>query len=445
MRLSVIILLLFSSVLLAETQAELYYKAMQLEEQGDVSGSLALFEQAYKAGGEYTEEIKEIIDSYREALDIKGENGEENSLEFSLLGDASVSGLHYAENGYSGNLSENGADIFVSLGAFLDWSVGDWLHSFGLAFVSEWFLSDREESILDSNTWSIAPGLEYSLIGKNLLVDVGVDFNIGGDTGFRPSVFSLAEYSFARFDKQRVGVSFWAYDRFGGPLSFALHAAWHRTAVEGFNAAVFVGVKYEADSLSDVLGYVESLDEDCVRDVFGQCVDVGNNGNGNGNGNGNNGNGNNGYQNDITYYWNKCVAENSIELCADAGNGLLQSYVEDGMNGGDGVKLERAWSRWLGPVVKSRVSYVFHNKMTLQAKLNLFYGFVLDGASSEYEKLRKFTGSWGLTYSWKPNIFTFYAGVEQIYLRYSLPGKLKEYFPKSSLLTEAKLGVKFEI
>jgi hypothetical protein len=77
--------------------------------------------------------------------------------------------------------------------------------------------------------------------------------------------------------------------------------------------------------------------------------------------------------------------------------------------------------------------------------MNLLYAFLVDGASSEYEKMRKFSVSWGLSLGWNPNMFTFYVGFEQLYLHYWLPNSLKNYFPDNSLVNEVKLGVKFDI
>ena len=68
MRFVAIVLLMLSSLLFAETQESVYYRAMKAEEAGDVSAALAAFEEAVEIPGPYTQEIREIINEYNKAL-----------------------------------------------------------------------------------------------------------------------------------------------------------------------------------------------------------------------------------------------------------------------------------------------------------------------------------------------------------------------------------------
>ena len=68
MRSLTLFLVLLASVLFAQTQQDIYRQALEAEEAGDVSKSIELFEKARDAGGEYTEEINEILSEYNEAL-----------------------------------------------------------------------------------------------------------------------------------------------------------------------------------------------------------------------------------------------------------------------------------------------------------------------------------------------------------------------------------------
>ena len=70
MRFIAIVLLLLTSLLFAETQESVYYRAMKAEEAGNVSAALAAFEEAVQIPGPYTEEIREIINEYYKALGI---------------------------------------------------------------------------------------------------------------------------------------------------------------------------------------------------------------------------------------------------------------------------------------------------------------------------------------------------------------------------------------
>ena len=103
---------MFSSLLYAETQESVYFRAMKAEEAGDVSAALAAFEEAVQIPGPYTEELREIIDEYYKALDATTETKNPWSLRF--LGDLGFYGLHYNEYGGVEKVSETGGDIFFS-------------------------------------------------------------------------------------------------------------------------------------------------------------------------------------------------------------------------------------------------------------------------------------------------------------------------------------------
>ena len=62
MRFVAVVLLLLTSLLYAETQEDVYYRAMKAEEAGDVSAALAAFEEAVQIPGPYTEELREIME-----------------------------------------------------------------------------------------------------------------------------------------------------------------------------------------------------------------------------------------------------------------------------------------------------------------------------------------------------------------------------------------------
>ena len=99
------LLLALSFFAFAETQEDVYYRAMKAEEAGDVSKSLELFEQAAAMDGEYTDEIKEIVREYREAL---GYDEPENPWAFHLYGDVAFYGLLYQEFGGIEKVNEKG-------------------------------------------------------------------------------------------------------------------------------------------------------------------------------------------------------------------------------------------------------------------------------------------------------------------------------------------------
>ena len=424
MRSLTLFLVLLASVLFAQTQQDIYRQALEAEEAGDVSKSIELFEQARDAGGEYTEEINEILAEYYEAL---GGDADSSKFSFRFLSNLGFYGLHYAEYGSSDDVSENGGDLFASVSGYLDYSTGNWIHSVGIAFVSDWFVANDDMPVLDTNDWTLAPGLEYSLVGQRLLLDIGVDFNITSEGDFNPAGYGWVEFDIARFTAQRFGIAGSVYYRKDGPATAGVFGSWHRYENQGLNGAAYAGVKYEADFLLDILGFIGDSNEDCERDAWGNCID----------------------QSFPTINFEevvaKCVAENGDSLCWDPN--VLQPYIDAAyaeLGQTEELSIERIWSRWIGPSFQLKLSYLFKTKISIETKFDLFYAFLIDGASEEYEKMGKFSGKWGVTFNWNPNWLTLYLGAEQTYLRYILPNSLKEYFPETCLLTSLKAGVKVE-
>ncbi len=424
MRSLTLFLVLLASALFAQTQQDIYRQALEAEEAGDVSKSIELFEKARDAGGEYTEEINEILAEYYEAL---GGDADTSEVSFRFLGNLGFYGLHYAEYGSQNDVSENGGDLFASVSGYLDFSTGNWIHSFGVAFVSDWFVTNEDMPVLDTNDWTMAPGLEYSLVGLRLLLDIGVDFNITSEGDFNPAGYGWVEFDIARYTAQRFGVAGSIYYRKDGPATAGVFGSWHRSETQGLNGSAYLGAKYEADYLLDILDYVGSSQEDCERDAWGNCID----------------------QTFPTINFEevvaKCVAENGDSLCWDPN--VFQPYIDAAyaeLDQTEDLSFDRYWSRWIGPSFQLRLSYLFKTKISVETKFDLFYAFLVDGASAEYEKMGKFSGKWGLVFNWNPNWLTLYLGAEQTYLRYVLPNSLKDYFPETCLLTSLKAGVKVE-
>lgn len=437
MRFVAVVLLLLTSLLFAETQESVYFRAMKAEEAGDVSAALAAFEEAVQIPGPYTEEIREIIDEYYKALDTTEKKKNPWSLRF--LGDIGFYGLHYNEYGGVEKVSETGGDIFFSLTPFVDYSAGDWIHSFGVGFSGDWFVANDDMPVLDTNDWNISVGLEYSLVGKSLMVDVGADIKVVEGAYVSPNFYAWVERDFYRFEKQRVGAAVWGYYDPDGPLSFALYGSWHRTVPYGLNWSVYAGARFEADSAVDLVSYIESY-KNALEELESE-------------------------ENEEPWnpYWGGSYPmygewQNPMQVCLETYGpecynwniGKLDSMYWAQMNdfkdttSSVSVAIPKYFAKWFGPTLRSQVSYKFKRNITLEARLNLFYGIVLDGPDSDYKKMRKFSGVWGTMLYWKPNALTLYLGVEQFYKHYSLPKYYRGVYPENSILSELKVGFKWE-
>lgn len=359
-----LILIVLTTALYAETQEEAYYRAMKLEESGDISAALQAFEEAASLPGEYTEEIQGIIRDYQAALGLNDADSasSENPWEFHVAGELSLYGMHYKATGM--DEAEMGGDLFLNVNPYVDYVTGAWSHTFAASVQGDCFLNNDNMSMLDTNDWNLFLGLEYTLFRQGLLLDVGYDFNIEGEK-LSSDFYAWAEKDLYRFEKQRLGVVGWGYYQTSGPMSFALYGSWHRTVPQGLNGTVYVGAKYESDS----------------------------------------------------------------------------TWILDKSSG----DFAETIGKWIGPVFRSRVSYKFSNRITVELKMNLFYGFALENDDSDYGKNKKFYCTGGATVSWKHWKLKYYLGLERNYKRYYWVRYYKSLYNESTVLTQLKLGVKWDI
>lgn len=398
---------------------------MKAEEAGDISLAVKAFEDAVALPGPYTDELKGILQSYYEALGIKGQSPEK-PWSFRFLGDAGFSGLRYDEFSDGNGFNEYGGDAFLSLTPFLDYTLGNWLHSFGLEVSGDWFLMNDNMPALDTSDWILSVGADYSLIGTSVMANVGINLNLAEREDPSLSFFGWGQKEFYRGGKNRYGAALWAYYKTNGPLSSALYASWNRSAANGWNGSLYVGGRFEADSVLDykkyVSDYVDAVTESVnnaydsglgLMDAYGNCWAT---------------------------YGSACM-----ELTEEQVDSLYWEKLVGDATKTVSVPSTRSYGLWLGPVLRLKISYKFRTKITLEAKVNLFYGFVLDGPDADYEKIQKFSGSWGAMIYWNPNFLRFYLGVEQNYHYYRLPAYYRDVYPEGNLLSQLKAGVKWEI
>jgi hypothetical protein len=409
-----LIMFVLATALYAETQEEAYYRAMKLEEAGDITSALKAFEEAVALPGEYTDEIQGIIRDYKSALGLAdGENSsaasEASPWEFHLAGELGLYGMHYKETGLEE--AEKGGDLFLNVNPYFDYTTATWSHTFAASVQGDYFLNNDEMSVLDTNDWNLVLGLEYTLMGHGMLLDAGYDFNIEGKE-LSSDFYLWFEKDLFRFEKQRVGAVAWAYYQTSGPMSLAAYASWHRTVSEGLNGTVYVGAKFEADSAFDYKSFMESYA------TYKQSVSA------------------------YNEYW-QYLSDHGVEMTDDEyemyeANSPAEPSVES-------IVYRQTMGKWFGPVFRSRVSYKFKNRFSVEAKMNLFYGFAVGGPDEDFKKIKKFNGTWGGSASWKYKMMTFYLGLERNYKHMDLPNFYKGLYRESTVLTQLKLGVKWDI
>lgn len=429
---------MLSTLLWAETQEEAYFRAMKAEEAGDVTSAVKAFEDAVALPGPYTAELQEILKSYYDALGVK-EDSASSALSFRFLGDVGFYGLRYDEMG-SAKDAEYGGDAYLSLTPFVDYSTDNWIHSFGLGITGDWFLMNDKMPALDTNDWTLAFGAEYSLVGQTLLLNAGVDLNLAEGEDASATFYGWLQKEFYRKGKDRFGAAGWAYYDTEGPMSYALFASWNRTSTYGLSGLAYLGVRFEADYVSDYKKYLADF-QSAVNDAAKNICSTGD---AESKEECRTGNGWSSTPVTVAYCMEKYGSQCPIwdEYAVDS---LYWEHRIDELVDSISVPVSRYYGKWIGPTLRTRVSYKFRNNVSVEAKLNLFYGFVVDGPDKDYEEIQKFVGNWGLMAYWKPNFGTVYLGLEQIYRSYNLSKFYKGIYSKGNLLTEFKVGFKWEI
>ena len=357
-KLLIIVSLLWAANALAESQEELYYRALKAEEAGDIPHALDLFDSAVAVSGPYTAEIQEIIDDYQSVLKESDEYSADDSSQspwsFHTYGTINYSGLHYKKKGTSD--AETGGEADASINASVEYESKNWSHALELNVSGDWFIDKDDMPSLDTNSWETSVGIGYSLIGNALILDIGASINFSENEEWNPDFYIWAEKYLAQSGKQKFGLATSAYKNFDGPTSASLYGTWHRFAKYGWNSTIYAGARYESDSLSSL-------------------------------------------------------------------------YI----------------LKWLGPSLRPSVSYKFKTDISVETKLTLFYGFVIDEPATTYDGVQKFSGSWAFNISWKPGMFGTFIGFEQLYRHYLNTSEYSIGYPKWSLLSKLKAGIRWNI
>ena len=243
------------------------------------------------------------------------------------------------------------------------------------------------------------------------MICAGIDFKIN-EKEWYPVLFGWVEKNFLRMDRNRFGVALSVSKEWDHQFVASLFASWRRFNTRGFNASLLVGPKVTADNIFDYDAWLQAYQASFYREPPQEP-------------------------------WERDSSE-------FGGWGMEPPPDEQDMeNIADSTWDENYYPKynvkWVGPYLRGKFSYKFRYNITAELNMNLFYGLVVDGPNSDYEKMNKFTGLWGPTFYWSPNIMTFYAGVENVFRRYfDIPDTYKNVLSDSMSLWEAKIGMKLD-
>jgi hypothetical protein len=240
-RLLIIVSLFLSAFTFADSQEELYYRALKAEESGDIPLALDLFDSAVAVSGPYKAEIQEIIDDYQSVLKEYDEYSADDSAQspwsFHTYGTINYSGLHYKKKGSSD--AETGGEADASINASVEYESQNWSHALELNVSGDWFIDKDDMPSLDTNSCETSVGIGYSLIGNALILDIGASINFSENEEWNPDFYIWAERYLAQNGKQKFGLATSAYKNFDGPTSASFYGTWHRFAKYGWNSTIY--------------------------------------------------------------------------------------------------------------------------------------------------------------------------------------------------------------
>ena len=178
------ILLQMNGVFADTVQDSLFEKALEAEDAGDAVQTIALLEMAREREGTHSEEIRQILSEYYDALGVSGTDfGEERRLHF--FSKMELVGIYYKEFGDSLEASEFSGEGYLLLGVEYRRRFGGLQHTWAIRGMSNLFWHE-DETVFDTSRWVFLPMLEYSLQGVRFEVDAGagVQFSDGNEAVF---------------------------------------------------------------------------------------------------------------------------------------------------------------------------------------------------------------------------------------------------------------------
>lgn len=194
-------------------QDSLFEKALDAESAGDVVATITYLEEAKNYDGRYTEEIREILGEYYEALQMQPDE-KSKGVHVNFLVQAETGALRYDEYGDSLGAHEYSGEGFLHFESEFEIRRGQISH-FLLAGISGSGFLREDSSVLDTSHWAFSPGLEYSVQGERFIASIAMGIDVFERDGV---VFSLSAsgerdlYSRERFRSGANGFGYWNSD-----------------------------------------------------------------------------------------------------------------------------------------------------------------------------------------------------------------------------------------
>lgn len=246
-----IFLLFFVFSVSAETQDSLFERALDAESAGDIPATIELLEQASAYKGSYDAEIRNILNSYYDAL---GVDTVSSGLDKNFMAKLEGGGYDYDEYGDTAGASELSAEAYLLLGGGVVYSTKSGLeHSITASLATDFFFREKE-TVFDTSRWAFTPELEYTLQGSWFAVGTDVDFYVSERDGFVPSLSLFGERDFYQNESgtNRSGFYSAIYASHSGRARVQLSLYFERHPERGFWFYTGIGGRLERDTVVNV-------------------------------------------------------------------------------------------------------------------------------------------------------------------------------------------------
>lgn len=165
-------LFLFVGLVFAKSQESLYSDALDAEERGNLTEAISLFNEALQVGGEYDEELREILQAYNDAAE------ESSRLAFSA--DLFGKFFYYDEDADAFYASETFGGFFLKTSMAYELKLGSYELSLGGSVSCDYFIK-RDSTVLDTTTFYVTPLAELIFQGPTFLTMLSFGAEFGSD------------------------------------------------------------------------------------------------------------------------------------------------------------------------------------------------------------------------------------------------------------------------
>jgi len=259
-----------SGLVFGASQAELWQKAQQAENDDRIDDAVGYLQQAVKLPGSNLEDVCLSLEAYAEVLKrpsifpqktcAKAPESPSSSQPIDLSGNVTIDATATLSQQLAAKNRYDETGVTPSVSAGLDWSLeqGRLTHILSLAIsAGEYLPLNRYDPYFLStsplaHTYSVTPSLSYTLFWNSFYASAGGELPFDQGYAVVPGLFFSSGTTLLQWDNQKWKLSAQTYQSIGSNNSYALRTAWSRQVNEGITAALGLGFLLGIDTSSTI-------------------------------------------------------------------------------------------------------------------------------------------------------------------------------------------------